>query len=110
LVRVVKALLLRAEVQEEVAEAVEEAKLYNLDVTITAYLVDALKAFKEAEGGYPSNYPDQELWHKKLDSIIVPLSRYSERWNHNLAEECAIVDAGQQAMRDLAEIFPSLWL
>ncbi len=90
--------------------AVEADDLINLDVTIAAYLVEALKAFKAQEAGYPSNYPNQDYWYAKLDSIIIPLSRYTERWDHTLAEEHAIVSAGPQAMRDFAEIFPSLWI
>jgi hypothetical protein len=100
-------LLLKVAVQEVKVEADD---LTNLDVTIARYLVAALKAFKAQEAGYPGNYANQEQWNAKLDSITIPLEYYSQRWDYSFAEESAIVEAGQEAMMALAEIFPSLWI
>lgn len=87
-----------------------EVDFDNLDVSIAKFLVTVLKQFKAFEAGYPGGYGNLEYWHAKLDSIIIPLEYYSQRWEHGFEEENAIVQAGKQAMKDLADILPDLWI
>lgn len=94
----------------EVRAAVDD--LMNLDVFFAGMLAKKLKDFKDREAGYPAGYGNLESWHVKLYSIIVPLELYSQKFDLNLGwnEEKALTEAAQQAIKDLADIFPCLWI
>jgi hypothetical protein len=87
-----------------------EVDFDNLDVSIAKFLVNVLKQYRDMEVGYPAEYGNLEYWNAKLDSVIIPLEYYSQRWDHSFEEEMAIVRAGKQAMKDLADILPHLWI
>lgn len=86
------------------------ADAVNLDTHLAGYIAAKLREFKTYEDGCPSNYASLQDWHKKLDSIIVPLERYSQRFDFEFEVEHEITLAGQQAIKELSTVFPSLWL
>ena len=46
-----------------------EGELYNLDHTLTAFILPRLKAFKEHQLGRPG-FLEKEEWHNILDKMI----------------------------------------
>lgn len=48
----------------------DSTELWNLDVTITKFVLPRLKAFKEEIIGYPANLSEKK-WDKILDKIIA---------------------------------------
>jgi len=83
--------------------------ILNLDTHLAEYVAEKLKEFSELEAGYPAGSSLQE-WRAQLNKIIVPLQRYSNKFDYSFEEELEITNAGQQAMRELASIFPGLWI
>jgi hypothetical protein len=73
------------------------------------YIAGKLKEFSELEVGYPAGSSSEE-WKAQLNKIIIPLERYAHKFNYGFEQENEITYAGQQAMRELADIFPALWI
>jgi hypothetical protein len=48
-------------------------------------------------------------WQNKILSIAVRLERYAERLDMPFEMEDEIIKAGQEAIKELAIIFPALW-
>lgn len=97
-------------------EEKQEAKVFppwvNLDLTIAEFIAKNLEEFKNKDSGHPGECT-KERWDAKLNSIIVRLERYATRFDDpelGIAGENFIVTEGQEAMRELADIFPALWV
>jgi hypothetical protein len=84
-------------------------EIWNLDISLAKHIADRLRAFSIESRGYPDTYTP-EGWKEKIQSIVIRLERYSERLDMPSQElENEVVKAGQEALRDFADIFPALW-
>ncbi len=84
-------------------------EMWNLDISLADHLAKKLREFAANSHGHPENMTEQE-WKDKILGIAVRLERYTERFDFNSMElEHEVVVAGQEALKDLANIFPALW-
>jgi len=82
---------------------------WNLDIYLAEVISFQLREFIRNAGGHPSGMTEEE-WKSQLSSIAERLEKYSKKFDTaSFAEEMAITVEGQQAMKELAEIFPALW-
>lgn len=83
---------------------------WNLDIFLAQTIAEKLRNFISNSCGHPGEYT-QESWEQKLESIVTRLERYSQKFELDLGfdEEFEIVKAGQEALHELADIFPALW-
>lgn len=81
---------------------------WNMDITLADIISTKLQLFAENNHGHPGNYT-QQAWDEKLHSIIVRLERYVTKFDYDQPVQLEIEQAGQDAMRDLADIFFYLW-
>lgn len=83
-------------------------ELWNLDISIAAHLAGKLQEFAEHTNSHPGTL-SLEQWRDKILGIAVRLERYAERLDMPFEMEGEIVKAGQEALKELAVIFPALW-
>lgn len=81
----------------------------NLDCLLAKLIAEKLQLFREKTNGFPINYSSADEWDNKLNSIIVRLESYPEKFQHAYDIERELEQAGVQAIRELADIFPQLW-
>lgn len=85
-------------------------EVMNLDIYFAKMIAEKLREFKAQEAGCPGHFKDQASWYAKLDSIIVPLEVYTGRFDYTWTQELAATEAAKQAIKDLADILPMLWI
>jgi hypothetical protein len=83
-------------------------ELWNLDISLANHIAKKLREFATYNHGHPGNMTERE-WKDKILGIATRLERYTERLDFPFELENEIVLEGQRAMKDLADILPSLW-
>lgn len=87
-----------------------EAEIWmNLDIELAKFIVVGLRQFCDNSNGYPDNYSSYEDWVSRLNSIANRLEVYTQRFSYDMGTELEILRMGQEAMRELADVFPALW-
>lgn len=87
----------------------DSSRPINLDLYLAEHIARRLEEFRVHSLGHPSNYTE-ESWNAKLRGIITKLNVYSTKFDTDtLDKELEVTRAGQEAMREIADIFPNLW-
>lgn len=84
----------------------DSSELWNLDSTITEFILPRLKAFRESLCGYPSCLSDIEEWENILDKIIVAFQIYNSPYFMTEDNDLSIWEEGWNLF---CEYFTRLW-
>lgn len=90
----------------------DNTALWSLDLHLAATLADQLAHFADTTHGWPASdeFPEFEDWQDALYTQSARLAAYAR---HHAIDDgdlgVAVVRAGQDAMRWVADHFPSLW-
>lgn len=52
----------------------DEEQLWNLDVTISRFILPRLKAYRTTVKGYPATLESMDLWYEILDKMIIAMN------------------------------------
>lgn len=64
----------------------DDSETWNLDLTITRFILPRLRRFEEITIGYPSEITPQE-WHILLKKMIVAFEELENRWDFHTQGE-----------------------
>ena len=78
---------------------------WNLDVYLSEVISNSLRDYQRNSSSYSGT--NKEAWEAKLTSIADRLEAYTNKLQSD--DEAEVTRQGQQALHDLAEIFPQLW-
>ena len=85
----------------------DDSELWNLDFTISKFVLPRLKAFKKITHGYPNGLTEQE-WDIKLDQMIATfefLVKESEDSSFDIKKH----EEAKKGLQLFGEYFQSLW-
>ncbi len=82
---------------------------WNLDMYFADVISNNLRDYIRNSQSHPGDTTSEE-WKAKLDSIATRLEAYTHKFDApSPAAEVKLVRDAQDAMHEVAEIFPSLW-
>lgn len=97
---------LKAKLQKQLkSEGFDDSEIWNLDITVSKFLLPRLKKFKKTTISYPSKLNSIEEWRGILDKIIFSLeSNITESYVENGSYKEV-----QEGFNLLGKYFMNLW-
>lgn len=89
----------------------DDTETWNLDVTISKFIVPRLKRYKELNNGIPAQFKSKEEWDKILDEMIEGFELYEDKWRINTDQNLTNLDEykRKRAVKLLGEYYFDLW-
>ena len=91
----------------------DDTELWNLDLTISNFILPRLKVFREQTDGFPSKFNTIEEWYKILDEIIEGLELYKDKFDWDMNADQNILNLYsakcKKAFKLLGEYVQDLW-
>ena len=81
---------------------------WNLDVFLAEQIARNLRDYVAKSAGSPGQYTEEQ-WKTKLSSIATRLEAYQTHKSMSLEQGQFITKSAQDALHELAEVFPGLW-
>lgn len=82
---------------------------WNLDLFLAEIISRNLRDYIHNSAGSPGEYTEEQ-WKNKLSGIATKLESYeSNKFSGDADRQKFITEQAQEAMRDLADVFPGLW-
>ena len=98
--------------EQRMTRGFDDSETWNLDITISKFLVPRLKAFNECNNGFPSRLTKKK-WNKILEEMIEGFELYIKKddwvFEQDLNERNEKYAKVNKALKHFSKYFYDLW-